>query len=92
MICCSATMSVISIAKVSASLLLYINEAGGHSRERVCESDRDSERGERGGVKGERREVRIEGRGERREVRREGRGERREGRGERGEGENVIQR
>ena len=74
MICCSATMSVISIAKVSASLLLYINEAGGHSRERVCESDRDSERrerggvkekGERGGVKGERREGRGEGRKER---------------------------
>ena len=55
MICCSATMSVISIAKVSASSLLYINEAGGHSRERVCESRRE-ERGERREGRGEMRE------------------------------------
>ena len=37
-------MRVISIAKASASVLLYIIEAGGHSMESVCESGREESR------------------------------------------------
>ena len=47
-ICCSATMSVISMAYESASVVLFIIDTGGHSRDKVWEPGRE-EGGEGGG-------------------------------------------